>query len=401
MKDNGSIWSWMANTKLGIGGGLMALVIGTILLIINERDLKLTADSIVEAESVVVEMNDANVLDDGLNGKLAYGVSKTRTDEILTDEIFDVAVNAIKLVRYVKYYQLIETEHKKTKKDSDGDEITTYSYTYKQGWASRPVNSSGFNENRYRSTNWVAVELDSLIRYADNVGWGAYELPLFITHQIDGNFVPVTHELSEERKARWEQRIEQAYAEHTEAALVETKREFVHYLNNTVIHFGINPSQPAIGDVRVYVNYIPPGGDLSVIAQVNGNTFTKYLAENGKEFYSVQNGVVGMKHMFIDASETNRVNAIAMRIMITLAIILGIRFSLRPLETLLSKVPLLGGILNGGVIFVSIMFGIAWSLIIIAVAWLFYRPLAALILFAIVVTIIFILKKTRTKESNI
>ena len=45
------------------------------------------------------------------------------------------------------------------------------------------------------------------------------------------------------------------------------------------------------------------------------------------------------------------------------------------LETILKVVPFIAGIFGWGVGLICTVVGIAWSLIVIALAWLFYRPL--------------------------
>ena len=69
-------------------------------------------------------------------------------------------------------------------------------------------------------------------------------------------------------------------------------------VNGNTIYLGPNSSSPVLGDVRVKINYIPPGRDLSVIAQVKGNTFTKYVAKNKKEYFSVKNENLTLTKMF-------------------------------------------------------------------------------------------------------
>jgi uncharacterized protein YacL len=45
------------------------------------------------------------------------------------------------------------------------------------------------------------------------------------------------------------------------------------------------------------------------------------------------------------------------------------------IETILKVVPFIAGIFGWGIGLVCSVVGVAWSLIVIAIAWLFYRPL--------------------------
>jgi len=392
MRNAGNIGAAIGKTISGIGGGFLALLIGTIMLVYNEGDFKRTSDAIEEAESVVVEMADVNILDDELEGKLAYGVSLTQTEDILRDDIFDVSVNGIKLIRDVNYYQLVETKHEEVLTDSDGNDTRHITYTYDYKWTKEPINSSKFNTVKYRSTNWVRAKIDTMTVWANLVGWGAYELPNFLKYEIGGDVAPIQLEISEEIREKWERVVETTSSSHTASALVKAKSEYVHVDGNT-IYFGPNPSSPVVGDIRIRLNYIPPGRDLSVIAQVEGNTFTKYKAKNRKEYFSVKNGNLSLIQMIEDDKSSNTNMAWMMRVFFTILIIMGIRLILMPINVFASKIPFFGNIIKGGIVFISIMVGLIWSLVVIALSWLFLRPLISLIMLSVIIALIILIRK--------
>ena len=60
------------------------------------------------------------------------------------------------------------------------------------------------------------------------------------------------------------------------------------------------------------------------------------------------------------------------------------------LETLLMVVPFIANILGWGVGVICTVVGVVWSLIVIAIAWLFYRPVLAIVLLAIAGVLIWI-----------
>ena len=391
MRDMG-VFSSIGKTIFGIGGSFLSLTVGSIMLITNEMNFKRTGDAIAEAESVVVEMADVNVLDDGLEGKLVYGVSLTQTEDILRDDIFDVSVNGIKLIREVNYYQLVETKHEEVRTDSDGNDERIITYTYDYKWTKEPINSSKFNTVKYRSTNWVRAKIDTMTVWANLVGWGAYELPNFLKYEIGGDVAPIQLEISEEIREKWERVVETTSSSHTASALVKAKSEYVHVDGNT-IYFGPNSSSPVVGDVRIRLNYIPPGRDLSVIAQVEGNTFTKYKAKNRKEYFSVKNGNLSLTQMIEDDKSSNTSMAWILRVVFTILIIVGIRLLLLPINAFASKIPVFGNIVNVGIAFISLMVGLIWSLVVIALAWLFLRPLISMIMLSVIIALIILIRK--------
>jgi hypothetical protein len=72
-----------------------------------------------------------------------------------------------------------------------------------------------------------------------------------------------------------------------------------------------------------------------------------------------------------------------LRILGILMICGGLRGIFGILVTVLKVIPFLANIVGWGVSLVCNVIGVAWSLIIIAIAWIFYRPLLGILLLAI------------------
>ena len=64
-----------------------------------------------------------------------------------------------------------------------------------------------------------------------------------------------------------------------------------------------------------------------------------------------------------------------LRIVGILMVIGGLKGIFGFIETILKVVPFIAGIFGWGVGIVCTVIGVVWSLIVIAIAWLFYRPL--------------------------
>ena len=379
----------IANTKFGLGCGIFAFIFGTYFLIINERNYKRTLDTILEAESVVEKVNDVNIIDSESDNKLIYGVSKTRTDEIISDGLFEVSVNAIKIIRSVEYYQWVQDSHLEEYEDYSGKTHSKKVYTYEKQWTDKLIDSEKFEEPKYRNRAIFRIAKKDI--YADQVYWGAYELPPFLKSKIDG-VTPIAINLSKGGKAAWEEALKKEVRKYYQDS-VEVTGEYLHLIRANTVHLGANPASPKIGDIRVTMTYIPPGRDLSVIAQVQGNTFTKYTSKNGKSFFSVQNGTVGIEAMFKAERETNTSLTWFFRIFGLFCVIFGIRFTLRLVTNLFAKIPIIGDIVNAGVKTITFIVGFVWSFIIIGIAYLFYRPLIGIAVLLIAVGLIWILKK--------
>jgi uncharacterized protein YacL len=78
----------------------------------------------------------------------------------------------------------------------------------------------------------------------------------------------------------------------------------------------------------------------------------------------------------IDAEkEANNMILWFLRILGCMMVIGGLKGIFGFIETILKVVPFIAGIFGWGVGLVCTVIGVAWSLIVIAIAWLFYRPL--------------------------
>ena len=152
-------------------------------------------------------------------------------------------------------------------------------------------------------------------------------------------------------------------------------QSLVHKSGNTV-YLGTNPSSPQIGDVRITFTQTPPA-EVSIIAQVIRNTFEPFTASNGYTFSRLAMGTAGMAKMFEGARSGNNIMAWVIRVAGIICVIIGLRLIFRPLSVLADVIPILGTIVEGGAAIVAFLIGLAWSLVVIAVAWVRFRPLVA------------------------
>jgi len=386
----------------GIGFGFLMFIAGTILLFWNEGNFVKTKKSIQEAEKEVVLVSDVSSVDPALNGKLIHATAFANTDEVLTDGLFGISEKAISIHRKVEYYQYKENSHTQEKEKIGGGKETITTYTYEKEWAFFPVNSENFHDPDYKSSNFVLTTIEDKTERAKDVSFGGYKLPPFIISSISGT-IPAEVKMSEEEVQQWTKMIEEAYTalglssttttstDSLTDATATTPSQWVH-INGNVVYFGKSPTVANIGDVRITLTKIMPA-DISIIAKVNGSTFEQYYAKNGKTFSGVSMGTVGAETMFAGAHSSNTKWTWVWRILGILIVIGGLRSMFSILPTLFKVLPFLGTIVGAGVGLVCWVFGGAWSLIIIAISWLWYRPLMGILMLAIAIAGIWYLKK--------
>ena len=355
----------VGNSFKAIGGGIIMFCLGTALLWWNEGRAVKTEKMLDEAGGAYVEMENPNKKDASLDGELICGTALATTEDSLSDAQFGVGAKAIALRRTVEYYQWVEHAQEKKEDKLGGKEVTTTTYTYTKEWTSRPVESSQFKDPAYQAKNKVLTTLDNVEQYAENVSFGAYKLNESLIHSISS--------------------VEPLVLGYDSTRVAELNKDTTIHVrvNQNEIYYGSSASGgPEVGDVRVTFEQIAPA-KVTVMAVVDGDSFKPFKAKNGKRFQTLVMGKKSGDEIIDSAKDTNSMILWALRIIGILIVIGGLKGVFGFLETILKVVPFIAGIFGWGVGVVCTVVGVVWSLIIIALAWLFYRPLLGISLLAL------------------
>ena len=364
-----SYGSRLGNSFKGIGSGLLLFVLATVLLWWNEGRAVKTAKMLKTASTECVDVADVSRVDPALNGKLIHATALAKTDETLTDPDYGIQVNAIWLKRSTEYYQWVEHSSSQTKDKIGGGQETVTTYTYSREWVSSPVNSSSFHDPDYQGVNSTRLTVpDNAVR-AQKVTFGGYTLPSSMVNSIPANEpVALPAELGDGRTS---------------------------YVDNNVLYYGENPASPAVGDVRVTFTQ-GTGGNASILAQVVNDTFESYKHKNGKSLQVLQMGEHSMESMFETQKAANRAILWLLRILGIMLVIAALRMVFSILVTLLKVLPPLAKVGELGINLVTAVVGFIWSLLVILIAWVVYRPVLAIVLAAVIVAlVVFLIRKSK------
>jgi len=360
-----------------------------------------------EAGSAYVEMENPNKKDASLEGELICGTALATTEDSLSDAQFGVGAKAIALRRTVEYYQWVEHSQEKKEDKLGGKEVTTTTYTYSREWVSRPIDSGQFKDPAYQGKNTILTTVEDQEQYAENVTWGAYKLNESLIHSIssrEGLDLAISEDLLKQLDGNAKTAYERFYgskqsveqpaqtAELSDSAKAandsinnaianaENKKdlEYVHQAGN-ILYFGRVPGSPEVGDVRVTFEKTVPA-KVTVMAVVDGDTFKPFKAKNGKRFQTLVMGKKTGDEIIEAEKEANNMWLWALRIIGVMMVIGGLKGIFGFIETILKVVPFVAGIFGWGIGVVCTVVGVVWSLIIIAIAWLFYRPLLGITL---------------------
>ena len=130
-----------------VATGFTLFLGATAMLWWNEGNSVKTADMLVEAQGVCVEMENPDKKDASLEGQLVCGTAMTATTDLLTDKDFGFSANAISMKRKVEYFQWDEKRTEETKQKLDGSEKKIVTYDYNLVWSSTPIGSKNFKEH--------------------------------------------------------------------------------------------------------------------------------------------------------------------------------------------------------------------------------------------------------------
>lgn len=404
----------------GIGTGFLMFIAGTALLWWNEGRAVKTDKMLNEAQGVTIEMENINKVDQELEGKLIHATGMATTTDSLVDPNFAVGAVAINLGHTVEYYQWNEHAHQEKRDKLGGGEEVKTTYTYDQGWTSMPVNSSSFKDPAYQGKNFTLFQTESASVYAENVKFGAYKLTSSQIKSISGkSSFDVT--FTDDQMRTWNGEAQRVAAQRNgtntgvgnavensmRASANSTNVDgtatnvvdypYVHVSGST-LYFGASPNSPQVGDVRITFYKTDPA-TVSLMAVASGDTFKPFKAKNGKTFSALVMGEKSADEMYESEHQANNMWLWILRIVGIMMVIGGLKGIFEILTTLMKVIPFLATVVGAGVGFICTVVGIIWSLIIIALAWLFYRPLIGIAVLAVAGGFLFFLIKRGREKS--
>jgi hypothetical protein len=421
--------SRVGNSFKAIGSGFLLFIAGTALLWWNEGRAVKTEKMLDEAGSAYVEMENPNKKDASLEGELICGTAMATTEDSLSDAQFGIGAKAISIRRTVEYYQWVEHAQEERKDKLGGKEEIKTTYSYTKEWVSRPIDSAQFKDPAYQKKNMVLATFENNEQYAENVSFGAYKLNESLIRSIssrEGIDLAIAEDLLKQFDRNTQTAYERFYGvqktnqqpaqqpaqqsaipdsvmallpDSVKAVLDSLKAvndsiniamanadnkkdlEYVHQASN-VLYFGRVPGSPEVGDVRVTFEQVVPA-KVTVMAVVDGDSFKPFKAKNGKRFQTLVMGKKSGDEIIDSAKSANSTMLWILRLVGILMVIGGLKGIFGFIETILKVVPFIAGIFGWGVGVVCTIVGIAWSLIVIALAWLFYRPLLGIALLVV------------------
>jgi hypothetical protein len=367
-----------------IGNSLKGIVIGIVLICVaigvlwwNEGRAVKRAQALEEGAGQVVSIA-ADSIEPAHEGGLVHLSGLANTEEVLIDPEFNVQAQAIKLIREVQMYQWRQHQKSETREKLGGGTETITTYRYDKGWETSPISSANFKRPEGHQ-NPSQMPYGQWRDQARDVSLGAFRLSSSLISQINRS-TPV--------------RLDGNEGIHLPSRSSQ--------LNGNEIYVGAHPQDPQIGDLKIRFSAVLPT-EVSVVAVQRGKSFMPYFASNGNKIELLEYGSQSAQQMFQAAQDRNNLLTWILRAGGFLFIFIGLRMLLGVVPILAAVIPALGGLVDAAVGLIAFALSAAISLLTIAIAWVFYRPILAvgLLLGAVLMTTGLIWAKSAKKERAI
>jgi len=337
----------------GVGMGILLFLIAFPLLFWNEGRAVQTYQALVEGAGAVV-LVAVETVDNANENKLVHLNGLATTDETLSDPDFGISANALMLNRNTEMYQWDEEKSTKTTKNLGGSTTDETTYSYEKKWSNSLISSENFKEAAgHENPSSMLYAAQQIV--AKNVTLGAFKLTKSLVTSINNN---ETLAVNSEIKLP--------------AALTGKAQ-----ISNGQFYIGQNPQSPQIGDMRISFDVVKPT-QITLVSQQVGDSFQPYTASNGNTIELLETGKRTAAEMFESAQTSNTIMTWILRVVGFFLMFFGVSLVLNPISVFFDFIPFLGGLTGFALQVVAFLIAAPLALFVIAIAWIFYRPLLAI-----------------------
>jgi hypothetical protein len=357
--------SWFSRLKSGLAGLVIGplLVIGMIwLLSWNEGRSVQTYRALIEGAGIVVSV-DSGTIDAANEGKLVHVSGPVNPDGTPEDPTLGVsAEGAAGLNRKVEMYQWVEDSSSETKKTLGGGEETVTTYTYKKEWRPSRVDSSDFKQQDQHQNPDMPIEGDRFTVATATLGAFTVDgqavanlgtdSPVKLTPDVVGR---VTSALGSEKPVK---------------------------ADGTTLYVANNRQSPVVGDLRISFTR-EDIAEASFVGAQKGPTVAAYKASNGRELLLSAAGRETPAEMFDAAQSENTLITWLLRAGGLFGMFIGFVMMLSILGIIGDVIPFIGSIIGFGTTVIAVILTLLLGPLVIAIAWIAYRPVLAIAIIAI------------------
>ena len=363
-----------------LGGAFAGILVGLLLipgacwlLFWNEGRAVATARALTEGAGSVVSVA-ADRPDPARERRLVHVTGPLTVTATLTDGDTGVSVQgAAVLSRQVEMLQWQESSSSTTSTNLGGSQTTQTTYSYRRTWSESAINSGQFRQPGGHAN--PAMPLASRSQAAAEASLGGFRLAEPQLRMLSAtDAVAPSEAMIRPIAGRRTQLVEQT------------------------IHVGNDPTNPAVGDLRITYRAARPA-TVSIVAQQQGQGFTAYTTGNGQTLQLVTAGSKTAAEMIQAAESENAVLTWILRVVGVVLVLAGFLLIFAPIRVLADVVPIFGSIVGFGTGVIAGVLTLVVAPLVIAVAWFAHRPIMAAIVLAVGVALAFALSRLRRSRA--
>ena len=355
--------SWFSRMGSAFGGiitGIILIIVASILLFWNEGRAVKRDKTLNEGIGLVLSVKPETVTPAN-EGKLIHISGKAIVNDTLKDDLLNISTNAVRLERKVEMLQWAEKSESKTREKLGGGTETVTTYRYELAWSNKMIDSAKFRHPSGHE-NTLSFPVSSKTVTAQNVTIGAFSLNSSQIARIGSlKNQPLTND-----------------------NIVNGKFGDKHPIIIDGVMYVGSQTRDKVGDVRISLQIAQPG-NVSIVARQIEKSFRPYKTTVGGTISLLQNDIVPADEMFQTAVDANTTLTWVLRVAGFVMMLIGFKMTLRVLAVTASVIPILGSIVGGASTIVSFLLALIISFFIIAIAWVFYRPLVGFAILAVAI----------------
>jgi Transmembrane protein 43 len=371
-----SIFGRIGKSFVGVLVGIVLIIGSIVLLFWNEGRAVATAKSLREGAATVIDVPSDNI-NPANTSKLVHVTGETAAADSLEDPLFNISQNVIRLRRNIEVFEWKEKKESKKRDKVGGGSETTTTYSYEKVWSPSLTKSSGFKSPEdHHNPDHLAVPKAEFV--AKDATLGQFKLTPEIIGKISGDeALPATDE---------------------ELSNVSSKLKSKLKVESDQFYLGDDPANPEIGDEKISFTVLRPG-TVSIVAAQAQKSFAPYTTQNEREIELVESGNVPAAQMFAHAQAANRTLSWILRAVGFAAMFVGGLLLLGPISALAHILPFLGSLVEIGFAIVAFFLSVIVSMLVIATAWIVYRPILGVALIVAAIGCILLLKRLHSNRA--
>jgi len=416
VSSHNSYGSRVGNSFKAILWGIILVWISIWLLIWNEKNFVEQKAALDEWASIVQE-----AVIDQINSELDWSEihvswQTASDDETLRDDVFWVVTDDLKLIRTVEMYQWYEDEDTECHDNYWWSEDCETTYTYDTKWSENAIDSNDFyqtsnHENptirEYESNEWVK----------NPITLGAYTLTdTFIDKLVNYRTINLSEQeiiTPEKYKNSTVEQVTQT-VETTETTVEDNNNSYLYgdseenntanttesfHINGNQIYIWLDPTKPAVWDLRITFSSVKPGTVSVIWKQVNSE-LTSYTASNWRPIALLEEWSVTAADMFLHAQQANKNMTWLLRLLWLFLMYCGFAAMFKFIETIAKVLPFLANIIWVWTGLIALWLTLVVWFVTIWIAWIAVRPVVWISCLVVAVAWIFLLVKSKKNKKE-